>query len=90
MRTAERVTARAGSPVEVFFRVNRVAFRLGGVLQWNDGGHLLGIRFVNIRPRRGVELANAICEMQKAAAARADGVSLLLLEQAAPKPVGRA
>jgi hypothetical protein len=28
--------------------------------------------------------------MQKAAAARADGVSLLLLEQAAPKPVGRA
>jgi hypothetical protein len=31
-----------------------------------------------------------ICEMQKAAAVWADGVSLLLLEQAAPKPVGRA
>lgn len=89
MRTEERVTGRAGSPVEVFFRVNSVAFRFGGVLQWNDGGHLLGIRFVNMIPRRVVELANAICEMEEDAAVRAGGVSLLLVAQAAPKQVGR-
>jgi hypothetical protein len=89
MRTEERVTARAGSPVEVFFRVNSVAFRFGGVLQWNDGGHLLGIRFVNMNPQRVVELANVICAMQEDAAVRADAVSLLVAEPAAPKPVGR-
>ncbi len=89
MRTAERVSARAHLPVEVFFRVNGVAFRFGGVLQRNDGGHLLGIRFVNMIPRRMVELASVICEMEEAAAARAETVNLLVAEQAAPEPAGR-
>ncbi len=89
MRTEVQVTARAGSPVEVFFRVNSVAFRFGGVLQWNDGGQLLGIRFVDTNPQRVVKQANVICEMQEDAAVRGDVVSLLEVEQAAPKPVGR-
>ncbi len=81
VRTMERVAARPESPVEIFLRVNGVAFRLNGVLQWNHGGHLLGIRFANMVPRRAVELANVICEMQASVAARAETVNQLVAEQ---------
>lgn len=81
VRTMERIAARPESPVEIFLRVNGVAFRLNGVLQWSHDGHLLGIRFANIIPRRAVELANVICEMQASVAARAESVNQLVAEQ---------
>ncbi len=86
LRTRERVTARVRLPVEVLFRVNGVAFRFKGVLQWTDGRNLVGIRFVNVLPRRMLELANVICEMQAVAEARSDAVNLLVAEQTAPGP----
>ncbi len=81
VRTVERVAARPQSPLEIFLRVNGVAFRLNGVLQWSRGGHLLGIRFANMIPRSAVELANVICEMQASVAARAETVNQLVAEQ---------
>ncbi len=89
LRTKEQITARTRLPVEVYFKVNGVSFRLRGVLQWTDGHNLLGIRFVNMIPRRMVELANVICGMEETVAARADAVNLLVTEQEAPQPSGR-
>ncbi len=89
LRAAERVSARARLPAEVFFRVNGMSFRFCGVVQWNDGRSLVGIHFVNMIPRRAVELANVICGMEKNAEVRAEAVNLLLAEQQAQQPAGR-
>lgn len=89
LRMADRVSARARLPAEVFFRANRMSFRFCGVVQWNDGRNLLGVRFVNMLPQRAVELANVICGMEKNAEARAEAVNLLLAEQQARQPAGR-
>ena len=43
--------------------MNGVAFRFSGVVQWSDGHTQLGIRFVNMIPRRKAELAEVIEEM---------------------------
>jgi c-di-GMP-binding flagellar brake protein YcgR len=84
VRTNERITARVRLPVEVFFKVNGAAFRFRGVVQWTDGRNLLGIRFVNMIPRRMVELANVIREMEAEATARAEAVNRLFAERKAP------
>jgi c-di-GMP-binding flagellar brake protein YcgR len=84
LRTRERVFARARRPVEITFKVHGVAFRFSGVVAWTDNRNLLGIRFVNVAPRRKVELAEVICEMEAAAAARAEAVNKLVAEQEAP------
>ncbi len=81
IRTREPVAARSRLPVEVFFKVNGISFRFRGVLQWTDGNNLLGIRFVNVVPRRMVELANVICRMEETSEARAEAVNLLVAEQ---------
>ena len=84
LRTRERVFARARCPVEITFKVHGVAFRFGGVVAWTGNRNLLGIRFVNVAPHRKVELAEVICEMEAAAAARAEAVNKLVTEQEAP------
>ncbi|MGB8028583.1 MAG: PilZ domain-containing protein [Terracidiphilus sp.] len=103
IRTKLPVTARSRLPVEVFFKVNGVSFRFRGVLRWTDSHNLLGIRFVNVIPRRMVELANVICTMEEASECRAEALNLLVAEQGSPqqpalqeplpqpprKPVGR-
>ena len=87
VRTGDRINVGARRPIEITFKVNGVAFRFSGVVQWSDGHTQLGIRFVNIIPRRKVELAEVIEEMAAAAAARAQAVNQLVAEQAAPEPV---
>ncbi|HEY1805377.1 MAG TPA: PilZ domain-containing protein [Terracidiphilus sp.] len=103
LRTNPPVAARARLPVEVFFKINGISFRFRGVLQWSDGQGLLGIRFVNVVPRRMVELAQVICSMEEESEVGADAVNLLAAEQPvaeaptrpdteplpARKPVGR-
>ena len=86
VRTADRINVGVRRPVEITFKVNGVAFRFSGVVQWSDGHTQLGIHFVNIIPRRKVELAEVIEEMAAAAAARAQAVNQLIAGQAAPKP----
>ncbi len=84
VRTREHCSARARSRVEVCFKANGVAFRFSGVVEWTDGLNLLGIRFVNMIPRRRVGLAAVIDEMAAAAEARAEAVNKLVAEQEAP------
>jgi len=64
---------RAGTQkhVEVSFRINGIAFRLSGTTQWTDDQHVVGIRFSYPTPRRREELAEVLCEVEAANAARA-------------------
>ncbi len=87
LRTVEPVAARSRLPVEVFFKVNGISFRFRGVLQWTDNRNLLGIRFVNVIPRRMVELANVICTMEETSEARAEAVNMLVAEQESTQPL---
>jgi hypothetical protein len=83
LRSHEPFTGKAGRPVEITFKVNGVAFRLSGVVQWSDGHTQLGIHFVNMISRRKAELAEVIEEV--AAAARAKAAELRAEEQTAPE-----
>lgn len=87
LRTLKPVSARSRLPVEVFFKVNGVSFRFRGMLQWTDGQILLGIRFVNVIPRRMVELANVICSMEETSDVQAEGINLLIEEKVATQPL---
>jgi len=82
--TRERLSARAQSRVEICFKVNGIVLRFSGVVVGSDSGNLLGIRFVNMIPRRRVALAAVIDEMEAAAAASAEAVNKLAAEQEAP------
>jgi c-di-GMP-binding flagellar brake protein YcgR len=66
--TQERVSASPGVRVEISFKINGITFRLSGVLRWTDRRRLAGIRFTNMTPRRQEELAEAIAEIEAAAA----------------------
>ena len=83
VRTSKPVLVRSRLPVEIFFKVSGTAFRFRGVIQWVSGSNLLGIRFVNMIPRRAVALAEVLCEMEAAAAVRAEAATKLAAEHAA-------
>ena len=89
LRLKERVNVCARLSVEIFFRINGVSLRFPGVVQWTNSSNVLGVRFVNIVPRRMVELATVICEMEESAEARGDAVNLLVAEQEAPNVAAR-
>jgi len=71
LSTPERFLAGILVRVEVAFMVRGFAFRLGGVTQWTDRRHLVGIRFVDLPMRRREELAEALAEVKAANAAKA-------------------
>ncbi len=71
LRLLEPYTVAKGTRVEVAFKVNGVAFRFAGLIQWTDQNHLAGIHFVDIISRRREQLAEVVSEMQRAAEARA-------------------
>jgi len=70
-RISEPVSTAIGLRVEIAFKVNSIAFRFTGVIQWTNGRGMVGIRFVDMIPRRLGELAEVIDEMQVAAIAKA-------------------
>lgn len=82
VRSKERVAFRSGWPVEVSFKVSGVVFDFSGVLQWADNGSLLGVHFVNVNPRRVVELANVICEMEAGEKPRTEAENRDVVDQA--------
>jgi c-di-GMP-binding flagellar brake protein YcgR len=84
--TAERFSARTGVRVEINFSVRGLAFRFGGVTQWTDGLHQVGIRFAGVPERRKNELIEALAEVEQenvAKAARRAAEKLAREEQAA-------
>lgn len=80
VRTQERIAAHSDWPVEISFKVRNVAFVLSGTLQWIDGQRLMGIRFVNVIPRRMLDLAEVLCEMEAVVAARAGKINAIVAE----------
>ncbi len=69
LQTREPYTAGTGTRVEITFKVNGIAFRFVGVVQWVRGQRQVGIRFVEMISRRREQLAEVICEMEAAAKA---------------------
>jgi hypothetical protein len=84
IRTRERCSMRVQWPLEVAFKINGVSFQFSGILQWTNGRDLLGIHFVNMIPRRMVELANIICEMEAAAAPKTEAVNVAVAKEETP------
>jgi hypothetical protein len=63
----KRLALRCGWPVEISFEVSGISFRLNGMLQWVAAGSVMGIRFVNVIPRRMLDLAEMLSELETAA-----------------------
>ncbi len=80
IRTKERCSMRVQWPLEVAFKINGTSFQFSGILQWTNGRDLLGIHFVNMAPRRMVELAKIICEMESAAASKTEAVKMAVTD----------
>jgi c-di-GMP-binding flagellar brake protein YcgR len=64
VRTRERFPAPIHARVEVSFKVNGIAFRLSGVVQWTDGRNQAGLRFGAMSSRRLQELAEVLGEVE--------------------------
>jgi hypothetical protein len=71
LRTKEEFRAGGQVRVEVNFIVRGLAFRFGGVTQWTDGRHLVGIRFADVIERRKADLFVALGEIKEASEAKA-------------------
>ncbi len=71
LRARESFAAASMARVEVSFKVRGLAFRLSGVIQWTDGRHLVGIRFMDVSARRREELVEALSEVEAENAAKA-------------------
>jgi hypothetical protein len=69
--TEERFLAGMLVRVEVNFKVKGLPFRFGGVTQWTDGQHQVGVRFVDVPQRRKDELVEALSEVEAEIAAKA-------------------
>jgi len=72
MSTREQVPAVGELRVEAMFKIQGIAFRFGGVIEWADGQGLVGIRFVDLIPRRKDELIEVLCELEAEIAAKAE------------------
>jgi c-di-GMP-binding flagellar brake protein YcgR len=70
MSIRERLQAGSGSRVEATFKVQGIAFRFGGEIEWADEENLVGIRFVDLILRRRNELIEVLCELEAEAAAK--------------------
>ena len=64
IRTDQRFLAGMLVRVEVVFKILGTAFRLPGVTQWTDRGHLAAIRFIDMTARRTDALAELIAEVE--------------------------
>jgi hypothetical protein len=70
MSTRERLPAGSGTRVEATFKVQGIAFRFGGAIEWADNKNLVGIRFVDLPPRRRDELIEVLRELEEETAAK--------------------
>jgi len=70
MSIRERLLAGSGTRVEATFKVQGIAFRFGGEIEWADDKNLVGIRFIDLIQRRRDELIEVLCELEAEAAAK--------------------
>jgi c-di-GMP-binding flagellar brake protein YcgR len=72
MSTRERLPAAGELRVEASFKARGIAFRFGGAIEWMDASGLIGIRFVELIPRRRDELIEVLRELEAESAAKAE------------------
>lgn len=65
------------TPIEVSFRIHRIALRLGGFTRWTDGRQTVGIRFGGMSSRRLDDLTEVIAELEAEQVHTAAEVELL-------------
>jgi len=88
----EKMTLGVSTRVEVSFKVNGIVLRFPGVVQWNDGHHLVGVRFSEMSSRRRDELAEILAEVNEenvARAAKEAAAELAAAEQATAEKVAQ-
>jgi hypothetical protein len=85
VRTKDRFPAGSKVRIEVGFKVNGIAFRFSGTVQWTDGRNTVGIRFAEMSSRRRDELAEVLSEVKEDLAAKAarEAAERLAVEQQA-------
>ena len=57
--------------MEVLFKINGIAFRLAGTVQWTDAGRTAGIRFRPMASRRREALEELLAELEASELAKA-------------------
>src|SRR5260370_12105205 len=88
MRTDKPISFATPAGIEVMFKINGIAFRLGGVLQWADSQQSAGIQFGSMAPRRrkaGLELL-AELEAEKQAEAAMQAPTIAPQHPSPPRP----
>jgi hypothetical protein len=71
VHSGQRFLAGVMIRVEVIFKVLGIAVRVPGVTQWTDRKQVIGIRFIDMTPRRQDPLAELLAEVGVRNAARA-------------------
>lgn len=87
MLTRDRFQADTGVRVEAVFKLRGIVLRFSAVTEWTDGKHLVGIRFIDVTPRRMDELVEILCELAAESAAKAvkQAAERRAAEEKAPK-----
>jgi hypothetical protein len=84
MRTHKRIPFATPVGIEVLFKINGIAFRLGGVLQWADSQQNAGIQFGAMAPRRRVAVLELLAELEaEEQAEKANQAAMTAAEQSA-------
>ena len=71
VRADRRYSIPTPAGIEVMFKLNGIAFRLGGVMQWADSQNVAGIQFGSMAPRRRDALIELLEELEAEEQARA-------------------
>jgi len=82
IETLARSSAQPGSRVELSFRLNQMAFRMAGWVQWSNGLRQMGVRFAELSTRFQGELQILMNELEFAAeqAAEAEAAKKAAIE----------
>ncbi|HEY1767602.1 MAG TPA: PilZ domain-containing protein [Terracidiphilus sp.] len=75
MEMARRIPVSQHTPVEASFKINGIAFRLGGSTGW-IAGKTAGVSFGPMSSRRRDDLVEVLCEVESAHAAKAEKETL--------------
>jgi hypothetical protein len=71
MEMRQRIPSGLRAPVEASFKINGIAFRLSGAIEW-IAGKIAGISFGPMSLRRRDDLMEVLCEVEAAHAAEAE------------------
>ena len=84
--TGGRIPSEIRLPVEVTFSVNKIPFRLAGLIRRSTGQQQVGIEFAGMTERRMAEWAEVVDEVQLALATQLEAEAALGGQEAAAGP----